>query len=131
MPRSHNWELTKGRYLLPKSAALPVHKLKPRNSRHSLSVEFHLVFPLLPKLVESTPHNCTGSSSVQRWHSRRIQAFDAKVLKFLAEYAVSLSNTSLRRSTSKYQGFSGFTAATSSKCRSIPDGNLRLVCWVG
>ncbi|MEG4347572.1 hypothetical protein QUB70_30480 [Microcoleus sp. A003_D6] len=43
------------------AAALPVHKLKPRNSRHSLSVEFHLVFKLSPKLVESTSHNCTGS----------------------------------------------------------------------
>ncbi|MEG4030942.1 MULTISPECIES: hypothetical protein [unclassified Microcoleus] len=56
----------------------------------------------------------------------------AKVLKFLAEYAVSFSNASWRRSTSKYRGFSGFTAATSSKCRSNPDGECEasLLGWM-
>ncbi|MEG4417466.1 hypothetical protein QUA70_02505 [Microcoleus sp. LAD1_D5] len=32
----------------------------------------------LPKLVESTSHDCTGFSSVQRWHSRLVEVFDSQ-----------------------------------------------------
>ncbi|WP_333155508.1 hypothetical protein [Microcoleus sp. SVA1_A1] len=60
------------------------------------------------------------------------QSSIAKVLKFLAEYAVSLSNTSLRRSTSKYRRFSGFTAATSLRAPIDPPWELEasLLGWM-